>query len=217
MSATCRHLTGLVTAIAPTLLSMADKGWSAIGRIAKARRERLGLKQDELALYGGPGVATVGKFERAAQASFPTRTQHQVENALGWSRTIVEQVVKSINDGSLTEEDWWHDLVEEEVPDLSRPAAPSSGTEVDEALGAIRSVLRLLEVEKLDDAVRRALLAILPLLSVEGATKLGQGLRTAFPPGDQGGFEEVATPLSAVAAHDADETDQEPGAPEDES
>jgi transcriptional regulator with XRE-family HTH domain len=161
---------------------MNENGWQAIGRIAKARRERLGLKQDELAQYGGPGVATVGKFERAAQDSFPPRTQHQMENALGWSRTIVEQVVNSINEGALTAEDWEHDLVVEHVPDLSRPQVSAGDRTLDEALEALRSVLRLMEPDRLDDAVRAALLAIVPMLTSEGATRLGAGLRDSFPP-----------------------------------
>lgn len=161
---------------------MTKNGWEAIGRIAKARRERLGLKQDELAQYGGPGVATVGKFERAAQESFPMRTQHQLENALGWRRTTIEQVVNSINEGTLTAVDWEMDLIEEDIPDLSRPRVPSGDRTLDEAMDALRSVVRLLEPDKIDDAVRAALLVILPMLSTEGATRLGTELRQAFPP-----------------------------------
>lgn len=179
---------------------MTENGWQAIGRIAKARRERLGLKQDELAQYGGPGVATVGKFERAAQDSFPTRTQHQIENALGWSRTIIEQVVKSIDSGALTAEDWEHDLVVEDVPDLSRPRFSSGDRTLDEAVEAIRSVLRLIEPERMDQATRAALLAILPLLTTEGATKLGAGLRLAFPPeGGDGSADTTGGPAPMTA------------------
>ncbi len=101
----------------------ASNGWQMIGRIAKARRERLGLNQDELAAYGGPRVATVGKFERAAQPSFPLRTQHQIENALGWSRGTIEQYVSAREIESLDENtfaDWEVELVEENVPDMGR-------------------------------------------------------------------------------------------------
>lgn len=161
---------------------MTENGWQVIGRIAKARRERLGLKQDELAQYGGPGVATVGKFERAAQESFPTRTQHQMENALGWTRTVIEQVVGSIDDGTLAATDWEHDLIEENVPDLSRPRTSNGYRTLTEAVEAIRSVLRLVEPERMDDAVRAALLAIVPMLTSEGAHRLGAGLRESFPP-----------------------------------
>lgn len=161
---------------------MTETGWQAVGRMAKLRRERLGLKQDELVRYGGPAVATVGKFERAAQDSFPMRTQHQMENALGWGRTIIEQVVNSIEEGKLTAEDWEYDLVHDDVPDLSNPISTQEEDALTSALDAIRSVLRLIETDRLDEAVRRALVAILPLLSVEGATALGEGLRETFPP-----------------------------------
>lgn len=164
---------------------MTENGWKAIGRIAKARRERLGLKQDQLGLYGGPGVSTVGKFERAAQESFPLRTQHQMENALGWSRTTIEQVVNSINENALSVDDWEHDLIHENVPDLSRPV--TSIPEEDSAsttrgIEAFATIFRLLDPERLDEALRAALLAILPFLSHDGAVRLGDTLREAFPP-----------------------------------
>lgn len=168
---------------AGTLIRMKETGWQVIGHIAKARRERLGLNQDELAQYGGPKVATVGKFERAAQESFPLRTQHQMENALGWARGTVEQVVNSIDDGSLTMEDWEHDLVVEDVPDMSRPVLPptSDGDDV-EQLEAFASVFRLVPPELRDDALRAALVGVLPFLDNAGAKHLGQGLRSTFPP-----------------------------------
>lgn len=177
---------------------MAENGWQVIGRIAKARRERLGLKQDELAQYGGPAVATVGKFERAAQESFPPRTQHQIENALGWSRTIIEQVVTSIDSGALTADDWEHDLIVEDVPDLSRPRLGDRA--IDEALEAIRSVLRLIEPDRLDEATRAALVAILPMLTSESASELGAGLRLAFPPeGGDGSADTTGGPAPMTA------------------
>lgn len=160
---------------------MTENGWQAIGRIARMRRERLGLKQDELAQYGGPRVATVGKFERAAQENFPTRTLHQIENALGWSRTTIEQVVNSIDEGTLTADDWEHDLVVEDVPDLSQPKIANADA-LDEYLVAVRGVLGLIAPERMHDATRAAILAIVAFLDEEGATDLGRGLRLAFPP-----------------------------------
>ncbi|HEY0889429.1 MAG TPA: helix-turn-helix domain-containing protein [Nocardioides sp.] len=168
---------------------MAETGWQAIGRIAKARRERLGLNQDELAQYGGPKVATVGKFERAAQESFPLRTQHQIEKALGWSRGTIEQVVGSINEGTLTAADWEHDLVVEDVPDMSRPIVPPAedGSSSD-AVEVFASVFRLIPDERQDEALRAALMAIFPHLDTAGATHLGRGLRSAFPPRGGDGY-----------------------------
>lgn len=166
---------------------MTDTGWQVIGRIAKERRERLGLKQDELALYEGPRVATVGKFERAAQANFPLRTQHQIEKALGWSRGSIEQFVSAYEDGDLDMSDWMHDLVEENIPDLSRPAIPSKEAddpEVTAAIEAIGGILRLVEPERLGDAVRDGVGAMLPYLVVSGPRPLalGRALRDHFPP-----------------------------------
>lgn len=146
---------------------MAETGWQAIGRVAKARRERLGLNQDELALYGGPRVATVGKFERAAQASFPLRTQHQIENALGWSRGTVEDFVNAVDEGDAHLGDWEHELVTMDVPDLSRPAPGGNrAPDLDEALTTLAGVLRRVDPAQLDAAVRAALVAIIPFLSL---------------------------------------------------
>lgn len=178
---------------------MTETGWQAIGRIAKARRERLGLNQDELAQYGGPRVATVGKFERAAQAKFPTRTQHQIETALGWSRGVIENFVGAWEESegrSDLLEQWDHDLIEEDIPDMGRTLVDESQAPMRAAMGPLagsvsmlQSVLRLVPNDRLDDAVRDALLAILPHLDAAGATRLGRELRIAFPPegGDSGG------------------------------
>lgn len=159
---------------------MTETGWQAIGRVAAARRERLGLKQDDLAFYDGPGVATVGKFERAQQASFPLRTQHRLERALGWSRGTIEQFVAAYSEGDLDMADWERDLIEESIPDLGRPSIPA--TEVDEpelasAVEALAGILRLVESDRLGEAVRDAVSAMLPYLAVKGATALGLSLR----------------------------------------
>jgi hypothetical protein len=174
---------------------MTSSSWEAIGRIAKARRERLGLNQNELAQYGGPGVATVGKFERATQASFPLRTQHQLENALGWSRGAIEQFVGAMDAGEMDAQsldEWEHDLVEEDIPDMSRPLVDESAAPARAGMGPLamsvmllESVLRLLPQERLDDAVRAALLAILPHMDTAGATRLGNELRLAYPPSQE--------------------------------
>lgn len=162
---------------------MTETGWQVIGRIAKDRRERLGLNQDQLAQYGGPRVATVGKFERAAQASFPLRTQHQVEKALGWSRGIIEQVVRSVDEGRLTAADWEHDLVEEGIPDLSHiTVVPPDELGVAEAVESFVSVFRLVPADQQSEALRAAIIATLDYLDTAGAERLGRGMRASFPP-----------------------------------
>lgn len=109
---------------------MEETGWMAIGRVAKARRERLGLKQDELANYGGPRVATVGKFERGAQASFPPRTQQQIERALGWPLGTIEDFVSAVDESVIETGEWEHELVSTNVPDLTERQGALSAAEM---------------------------------------------------------------------------------------
>lgn len=109
---------------------MENSGWELLGTLVRRRRENLGLKQGDLVQYGGPAVSTVGKIERAAQSSYPLRTQHQVENALGWKRGTVRSIVAAPT------ESWWeHEglrddfiegLVEDNIPDLSHPIGGSA-------------------------------------------------------------------------------------------
>lgn len=170
---------------------MTENGWEAIGRIAKLRRERLELRQDELAQYGGPKVSTVGKFERG-QANFPLRTQHQMEKALGWSRTIVEQVVNSVDAGTLTAEEWEHDLVYEDIPDMSQPREGEVEHDMlpSDPIAALGYIVRLIPPDRRAEAVGLAIRAMLPLLDTAGATQLGGDMRQGHllerPPSDSG-------------------------------
>lgn len=104
---------------------MTNDGLALLGRLVRERRERLGLNQGDLAQYGGPRVSTVGKIERAEQGNYPLRTRHQLENALGWSRGVFDEILTA------PAEPWWDNdglrssfiesIVEDHVPDLSRP------------------------------------------------------------------------------------------------
>lgn len=149
---------------------MTETGWQAIGRIARLRRERLGLKQEDLAQYGGPGVSTVGKFERAAQERFPLRTQHQIENALGWDRSTIEQFVKGFEENPTNLHMFEHDLIEDDIPDLSRPRTNTTDPELGAQLEALGRILALVPPEARDEALRNAVTAVLPLISGVGAT-----------------------------------------------
>lgn len=182
---------------------MTNIGWAAVGEIARKRRERLGLNQDQLALYGGPKVATVGKFERAAQENFPLRTQHQIEKALGWVRGTVEQVVGSINEGRLTLDDWEYDLVEEDVPDMSRPLAPVHEIPQDDPMAdpltmrlhTVRAILTLVPESRQEEAVQAALRTLLTFSDVATASaELAEVHHLSDPPG--------TTETSVKAAHD---------------
>lgn len=202
---------------------MTESGWQAIGRIAKARRERLGLNQDELAQYGGPRVATVGKFERAAQSSFPLRTQHQMERALGWTRGVIEEVIGSINVDQSAVEDWEYELIEENIPDLGGPAEPLEEVSFSAAKDTLVAVLRLIEPGFRNQAVRAALLAMAPFLSSRGIDEITGGgdghadnTRRSAPTKapEAGPAQQPAADDYALAAHD--DPDNPPGASEDD-
>lgn len=127
-----------------------SSGWVLLGTLVRRRREHLGLKQGDLAQYGGPAVSTVGKIERGEQQGYPLRTQHQVENALGWDRGTVRSIVDAPTS------DWWEDeglredfianLVEEKIPDLSRPTVN---------VGAVRRAAELSDDELLAELTYR--------------------------------------------------------------
>lgn len=122
--------------------------WVVVGELVRRRRERLGLKQDELKARGGPGVATVGKIERAAQDGFPLRTQHQLERALGWSLGLIEEVIADVAEKRATAEDWADETVGAAVPDLSETPATTDGLQDLEArLRALELRVARLEVE----------------------------------------------------------------------
>ena len=121
-------------------------GWKAIGAIARARRERLGLKQDDVARRGGPGVSTIGKFERGAQANYPWRTQHQIERALGWRQGVIDQYVRGVDqdlfEGSerlLLEDELINDNLDEAI---GHPKSSPPGPDPSEVLGRIWELVR---------------------------------------------------------------------------
>lgn len=72
-----------------------EKAWAFLARLARERREFIGLSQEDLADRCGPGKSTVSKIERAAQRGYPTRTQQQLEKALGWDRGAVRSILRA--------------------------------------------------------------------------------------------------------------------------
>jgi hypothetical protein len=110
---------------------MTETAWEAVGRLVKLRRERLHLDQDDLRLYGGPHVSTVGKCERAAQDRFPLRTQHKFENALNWKRGSIEEIISAVETNDWyadpdQRKDFENDLINANIPDLSHPTEPEA-------------------------------------------------------------------------------------------
>ncbi|MCV2395967.1 hypothetical protein OEB99_16750 [Actinotalea sp. M2MS4P-6] len=104
-----------------------QRGWELLADFAAKRRRRLGLNQGDLKSRGGPGASTVGKIERA-EGPFPLRTQHALENALGWSRGGVELLLRAPSEPWF--EDQFEDLmlqfVENNIPDMSAPPASTT-------------------------------------------------------------------------------------------
>lgn len=135
---------------------MNEHTWPTVGELVKRRRERLGLRQDELRALGGPGSATVGKIERAKQDGFPPRTQHQMERALGWPTGRIEELMFALAAGDDVE-DWVSLTVGADIPDLSKlPEVP----QVDELETRLRALE--LRVARLELAASGTGLSVVP-------------------------------------------------------
>jgi transcriptional regulator with XRE-family HTH domain len=180
-----------------------ETGLERIGRIAKLRRERLGLRQHDLASLGGPKVATVGKFERGAQENFPPRTQRQMEIALGWTPGVVEEFIAAVDEGSGTVDDWEYDLIHDDARpsvrvDVAWPEAGHATPGVEQAIAALSGVLRAVPQVNLNAAVHDGLMALLPHLHFEGgdgdadSTKPGGSAPTNLRPVDDLHVDEAA-------------------------
>lgn len=107
---------------------MNETGWQYVGKLVRLRRERLGLSQQDLQQYGGPGVSTIGKVENGRQDNFPTRTQQQIEKALGWKLGQIAEIIAAIDEPWFTDqrEDFEESLIEESLPDLTLSGPPVS-------------------------------------------------------------------------------------------
>lgn len=87
-----------------------------MGRVARARRERLGLKQEL-----GPrlGKTTVGKIENGRMENggkIPPRTQQHLEKALGWERGSVLELYRYVST------DMWDPATLDDDYDMERDA-----------------------------------------------------------------------------------------------
>ena len=104
------------------------------------------------------------------------------------------------------------DLVHEDIPDLSRPTADDDSWLV-EPLQALSYILKLIGPERSNEAVQKAIGAMLVYLHTDAATRLGLDLREAH------GLDEGAPAASRsdyeLIAHDEDHTiEEEQGHPE---
>lgn len=96
-------------------------GWELLGHIAKERREYLGLRQTEIAKYGGPGKSTVGKIENGRQQAFPPKTLRSLERVYGWDTGAIAAIVAAPSQSwfeTFGEEGFAHDYIEAPIPDL---------------------------------------------------------------------------------------------------
>lgn len=192
---------------------MRETGWQAIGRVAKKRRERMRLNQEELHLFGGPKVATVGKFERAAQPSFPTRTQKQMEDALGWLPGTIEKAITEHKlVGRIPSED---DLVEKDLPDRERSIAyyrsvaaevdvDGLGSELDKQVNALRVIIEMVPEDYRDEAVQAAVDGILEVRRTIEPQELDEFRRRRATERRAGVSEPAVRTDDEVAAHDED-------------
>lgn len=186
---------------------MTEDRWQAIGRIAKKRRERLRLNQEDLTIYGGPKVATVGKFERAAQPNFPPRTQAQMEAALGWPAGTIAEYLDAYDSYDVLPSklhDWERSLIEDGLPDLRRPELVSTGNrsgvpqneEFEGHLLMIRGALSVVDPDRWGMAALRAVQAIAEYrVEPQNAWSVPRAIRPLSEPSD-------TTESSVKAAHD---------------
>lgn len=133
----------------PLPAHITDESWKFLGNVVKARREFIGLSQEDLALYGGPKKTTVSKLERGAEPHPGIRSQQAIERVLGWERgTIREILALSVSDDAIEREVCARDFIEDELPDLTAPLSPGAATARD-----------LTTRELLDELERRLALA----------------------------------------------------------
>lgn len=145
-----------------------------IGAIARQRRERMNLRQDELEQLGGPAVSTVRKFEQGRE-QLAQRTYARIEAALGWRRGTISDFLFANTD---QERMWDEDegelarrLVNDDLPhghavkevDPRYAAEPSEIFRHPSSSGAVQAVTALVaeadaaraRVQQLEEAVPR--------------------------------------------------------------
>lgn len=178
--------------------------WAAVGYVARLRRSRLQLNQGDLKRRGGPGPSTVGKIERGEQESFPLRTQHALETALGWSKGTVEEMLHVMEDPRHT---WWGDpeareafleeLIVDHVPDwddeveASAPASRASELSDEELLAELTYRMKKYadEIERYSDvapAAQKILSVVSPPVTVEEPSDEPRTTRDAMVALDDG-------------------------------
>jgi transcriptional regulator with XRE-family HTH domain len=111
---TCRRMiAGMPTKSQKASTTPSSRAWDFLAQVVRERRENIGLSQEEVYEYGGPKKSTVGKIENARETSYSTRTLQQLEEALGWDRGAVDQLlaVADQDDFSAREAEIAHEYV----------------------------------------------------------------------------------------------------------
>lgn len=64
-----------------------------MGDVASAERINLRLNQGDLQSRGGPSVTLVRQIEKGINPSITSRTKSALEDALGWERGVVDEIL----------------------------------------------------------------------------------------------------------------------------
>lgn len=98
---------------------MTDVNWKTVGGIVQERRRWIGLSQEDLQQYGGPGKTSVSKIERGVMAPFTVPAQQQLERVLGWPRGAIRDMYSALERSGANGETIGVEYVEMPPPDLA--------------------------------------------------------------------------------------------------
>ena len=85
---------GVTLRLRRSVPGVAESSEMRVARLIRARRQWLGLHQDQLSLQGGPSMSTVDRLERAVPRPYSVRTYLRMEAALGWAQGTIEWIRK---------------------------------------------------------------------------------------------------------------------------
>lgn len=72
---------------------MATPDWKHLGEMIVAERERQRLTQNEMQGKGGPSSTLIRQIEKGANTNISSRTKTSIEDALGWERGVVDELL----------------------------------------------------------------------------------------------------------------------------
>ncbi|CAN7193450.1 helix-turn-helix transcriptional regulator [Knoellia sp. LjRoot47] len=116
---------------------MNDKeAWKTIGNIVRWRRKQVGITQEQVAEYGGPGKTTMGKIENGRMEPFPAEAQQDLEKVLGWKFGRIRELHSLLMEfgEEIAEEEMAPEGAIEALPDLARLRREAQGAQAADAL-----------------------------------------------------------------------------------